>query len=86
MDANVVAKPPGDREEVIKALERSFLWNGENAYFMYNDSGSIGELWSPPIFRTKPTGCSASSRIFSAWDGAAVMRSWTRSCWPERSG
>lgn len=44
MDANVVAKPPRTREEVIEALDRSFLWNGENAYFMYNDSGSIGEF------------------------------------------
>lgn len=43
MDANVVAKPPRTREEVIEALDRSFLWNGENAYFMYNDSGSIGD-------------------------------------------
>ena len=44
MDANVVAKPPRTREEVIEALDRSFLWNGENAYFMYNGSGSIGEF------------------------------------------
>ena len=44
MDANVVAKPTRTREEVVKVLERSFLWNGENAYFMYNDSGSIGEF------------------------------------------
>lgn len=44
MDANVVAKTPRTREEVIEALDRSFLWNGENAYFMYNDSGSIGEF------------------------------------------
>lgn len=44
MDANVVAKPTRTREEVVEALERSFLWNGENAYFMYNDSGSIGEF------------------------------------------
>lgn len=44
MDANVVAKPTRTREEVVEVLERSFLWNGENAYFMYNDSGSIGEF------------------------------------------
>lgn len=44
MDTNVGAKPSRTREEVIKALDRSFLWNGENAYFMYNDSGSIGEF------------------------------------------
>lgn len=44
MDANVVAKPTRTREEVVEALDRSFLWNGENAYFMYNDSGSIGEF------------------------------------------
>lgn len=44
MDANVIAKPTRTREEVVEALDRSFLWNGENAYFMYNDSGSIGEF------------------------------------------
>ena len=44
MEANVGAKRSRTREEVIEALERSFLWNGENAYFMYNDSGSIGEF------------------------------------------
>lgn len=44
MDANVVAKPTRTREEVVEVLERSFLWNGETAYFMYNDSGSIGEF------------------------------------------
>ena len=44
MDANVVAKPTRTREEVVEALDRSFLWNGETAYFMYNDSGSIGEF------------------------------------------
>ena len=44
MDANVVAKPTRTREEVVEVLERSFLWNGETAYFMCNDSGSIGEF------------------------------------------
>lgn len=31
-------------EEIDEILERSFLWDGERAYFMYNDSGSIGEI------------------------------------------
>ena len=31
-------------EELDEVLERSFLWDGERAYFMYNDMGSIGEI------------------------------------------
>lgn len=44
MDANVEAKRTRSRDEVFEALRRSFLWNGEKAYFEWNDSGSIGEF------------------------------------------
>ena len=72
MDANVGAKPPRTREEVIKALERSFLWNGENAYFMYNDSGSIGEFLVSADFPDE------ADRLFGEFENLLGM-GWSRS-------
>ena len=72
MDANVVAKPPRTREEVVEALDRSFLWNGENAYFMYNDSGSIGEFLISADFPDE------ADRLFGEFENLLGM-GWSRS-------
>ena len=71
MDANVEAKPQRTREEVIEALERSFLWNGENAYYMYNDSGSIGEFLISADFPEE------AGRLFGEFDNLLGM-GWNR--------
>ena len=72
MDTNVGAKPSRTREEVIEALERSFLWNGENAYFMYNDSGSIGEFLISADFPDE------ADRLFGEFENLLGM-GWSRS-------
>lgn len=72
MDANVVAKPTRTREEVVEVLERSFLWNGENAYFMYNDSGSIGEFLVSADFPDE------ADRLFGEFENLLGM-GWSRS-------
>lgn len=71
MDANVVAKPTRTREEVVEVLERSFLWNGETAYFMCNDSGSIGEFLISADFPNE------ADRLFGEFENLLGM-GWNR--------
>lgn len=71
MDANVVAKPTRTREEVVEVLERSFLWNGETAYFMCNNSGSIGEFLISADFPNE------ADRLFGEFENLLGM-GWNR--------